>query len=350
MNGANDVSLKKKVLQHLLRIARVFGLFKLARRLTRGQLRILAYHGIAMRDEDDFRGGLFMSPETFKSRMRLLSEQKYPVLDLGEATEQLRNGKLPPGATVITIDDGWAGTAEVMAPVLAAHEFPSTLYLCTYYMQKGTQVFNVTVDYVLWSSTLKTLPVQSIGPVTTEGVNIDDPESRLELSQRLSAYADSMATADERQSLLAQVCKLADVDFDALVQARIGAYMNADEVKSLEQFGMDVQLHTHRHCTPSERESLVSEIEENRRAIAPLSNSKLVHHCYPSGEYSEHQIPWLKDIGIETATTVTPGFNSAKTDRYQLQRFLDWEQISLIEFEAEMSGILELIRRLGIRI
>ena len=106
--GTNGV--KKSILFLILRIAKLLGLFILARRRTLGDLRILCYHGAAIGDESLFRPNLFMTRETFEGRMKFLADHRYPVISLNEAVKGLKNGSLPPAATVITIDDGWYGT------------------------------------------------------------------------------------------------------------------------------------------------------------------------------------------------------------------------------------------------
>jgi hypothetical protein len=51
-------------------------------------------------------------------------------------------------------------------------------------------------------------------------------------------------------------------------------------------------------------------------------------------------------MGIRSAVTCIPGLNDSKTHPYELRRFLDGENITNLEFEAEMSGFLDLCRRL----
>jgi len=51
-------------------------------------------------------------------------------------------------------------------------------------------------------------------------------------------------------------------------------------------------------------------------------------------------------LGIKSAVTCTSGVNDENTHPYKLKRFLDGENISQIEFEAEMCGFLEICRRL----
>src|SRR3546814_7355757 len=102
--------MKRTVLLVILRVAKLTGLFALARLLTAGDLRILCYHGAALRDEHHFRPGLFMGKETFAARMALLARQGYPVIALDIAVAALPTGQWPRGATIVTIDDGWFGT------------------------------------------------------------------------------------------------------------------------------------------------------------------------------------------------------------------------------------------------
>ena len=48
--------------------------------------------------------------------------------------------------------------------------------------------------------------------------------------------------------------------------------------------------------------------------------------------------PSLRAASIATAVTCDYGLNDAATDKYALMRFLDGENVSLLEFEAAVSG------------
>lgn len=75
-----------------------------------------------------------------------------------------------------------------------------------------------------------------------------------------------------------------------------------------------------------------------------------MHLCYPSGEYSPAIWDAMHEAGIVSATTCESGFNYPSTHRFALRRFLDADYYSTIEFEAEMCGFLELMRRLRNRL
>ncbi len=87
------------------------------------------------------------------------------------------------------------------------------------------------------------------------------------------------------------------------------------------------------------------EIDDNRAVLEPIVGRPCDHLCYPSGVYTPDQWPWLEACAIASATTCELGLNDRCTPRFGLRRFLDSETVSEIEFEAEISGFAELIRR-----
>src|SRR5262249_5330720 len=93
-----------------------------------------------------------------------------------------------------------------------------------------------------------------------------------------------------------------------------------------------------------DREAVNSEIAENRRLLEQVVSYPLEHFCYPSGVYGLHQAEWLAALGIKSATTIEPGLNYSDTRRFALRRLVDGGPVSNIEFAAEMSGFMEVVR------
>ncbi len=337
--------MKRKILLLVLYISKACCLFVLSRRLTKGDLRILCYHGAASEDEHKFNACLFISGPTFKQRMAYLSRAGYPVIELGEALRKQKDGCLDPCTTVITVDDGWYGTYRIMAPALSDFGFPATLYIASYYIEKETQVFNVAANYVLWKARDQILDLSEVSDKLSGRYNIADIGQRDEAYAALNTLGESLA-ATARQDLFRRLCTVLKLDWKKIEAQRIVAFMTKDEARQLRSMGVNIQLHTHRHRFRFEQfEQSKREIDENRQALSALSDRPLVHFCYPSGYYNDSQIDHLCRLGVESATTVKPGFNTKETPRYELRRFLDSEAITNIEFEAEMSGFFELIRR-----
>lgn len=340
--------MRKAALTVMLRVAKSIGLFALARRLTASDLRILCYHGGSISDEHRFSPGLFMSKETFSARMHFLAREGYPVLSLDEAVTGLEQGAWPKSATVITIDDGWFGTYKVMAPILREHGFPATLYIASYYLERQTQVFNVAANYALWHAQDRTLNLSEVSVALDGSYRLADAAQRSKARDVLSAFAERLNGAEERQELFRRLCTVLEMDAGEIERERICAFIQTKEARELQERGIDIQLHTHRHRFPTEDFELAkAEIEDNRQALAAVGDQPRRHFCYPSGDYEERQIPWLEPLGIASATTIKAGFTRPGSSPYELRRFLDSERVSPLEFEAEMCGFFELIRRCG---
>jgi peptidoglycan/xylan/chitin deacetylase (PgdA/CDA1 family) len=331
-----------------LRLARASGFFNVARRLTAKRLRILCYHGIALADEANFQPMLFMEASTFRERLDHLARAGYAVLPLGEALERLQSGTLPPAAVAITIDDGWYGTFRHMAPELARFGFPAMLYLSTYYVEKQTQVFNVAAAYALWKARPADLNLSELDPALEGRFALASSADRTEAARRLVVHADGLESSGARQALLMRLYAALRLDFEEVRTRRMFAFMSPDEAASLPAQGVELQLHTHRHRFPADDPTaLAEEIRANRVALSRYASGPFRHLCYPSGEYDRRAFQLLGSLGIESATTTRPGTNTAATPALELRRFLDSEEFSQIRFEAEVSGFLDVIRRIA---
>ena len=328
-----------------LYLARLLGLFALARWLTRSDLRILCYHGASLVDEHEYQPGLFITAATFRQRLRLLAAKRYPVLPLEEALTRLQAGNLPAGATVITIDDGWYGSYSIMGPALKEAKVPATLYMATYYMEKGTQVFNVAASYILWRARSKVLDLSKVHEKLQGIFSLASSSARERAVETLEAWGNIQG-AGERQELLRALCAAVGIDWAQIEQRRQIQFTTPAEAQSLAVDGVSLQLHTHRHRWPRNRRLAEVEIADNRASLARITAQPAVHFCYPSGEYSEEQLPWLEEMGIRSAVTTDRGLARCSSRRLMLPRLLDSETVTLLEFEAELSGFREILRRM----
>lgn len=325
----------------VLTLARACGLFALSRRVTRHDLRILCYHGAALDDEHRFSPGLFMSRDAFAARMALVARHGMTVLTLAEAVERLRAGTLPARPAVITIDDGWTGTGRHMAPVLARHGFPSTLYVSTYYVGRRMPVFNVALDYLLWKTERQGVALDDLGGP----FDLRRSDDRARLRAAACTRAEEIDAAD-RRALLARLCDTLGIDWQEFERRRLFTFMSETELAEVRAQGMDLQLHTHRHrfkgldLVDSRRE-----LTDNAAVLAGVTDAALVHFCYPSGGYDPAQIAVLDALGIVSATTTRRGLARSGDPARELPRLLDSEDISDLEFEAELCGFLDLMRR-----
>lgn len=331
--------------QRVLGVCRTLGLFAIARRLTSGGLRILCYHGISLDDEHAFQPKLFMRADTFRSRMELLSRQGHVVLPLDDALAALDQNRLPPFATVITFDDGWLGTGTQAAPILAQLGFSSTLYVTTHEVVEDIPVLSVALAYLLWRGRNGEIDLGTWFPDESTHA-LSSAQQREQIAERLK----SRLRSEDRNGVMAaleQIATQVGVSWPLFERSSMMRLMTSSQLASLAEQGMSLELHTHSHRMPSdERAAVEDEIRKNRDVLVPIAKRELRHFCYPSGDYDPRHFGWLRALGVRSATTCKAGFTYRNTERMALPRFLDGQNISTVEFEAELSGFLEIMRRL----
>ena len=322
-----------------------FGVGAICSRASRGRLQILGYHGFSFSDEHRFRGKLFMTPDELDRRLGWLKRNRFTVLDLGEAIARLRSGKLKEREIAITIDDGFRGVHALAAPIFAAHAMPATVYVTSYYVLHPNPVFRLALQYMAWKSRRDWIEQDGLLPGLHGRLPLRGPDAELAL-QRVYTRAEAELDESSRVELASRFGARAGVDYDELRESRRLSLMQPDEIRDLARFAIDVQLHTHRHRLPTDREEVARELRANRAVLEPLSSRPLRHFCYPSGAWQVEHWPGLVDAGIESATTCMPGFNRRDEPPLALRRFLDGQDLPVGEFAAEMLAVKDLARRL----
>ncbi|QDT73337.1 Polysaccharide deacetylase [Lacipirellula limnantheis] len=290
--------------------------------------------------------GLFMRPETVRNRLKILTRNSYPVLPLREALQRLNSGTLPSCATVLTYDDGFYGNYKHWSALYEECPLPSTIYVTTYYVIKTTPVFRLAIQYMFLKSTRSELVLDGLPGVTPGLLDLKDVDRKTSCMWELILHAESALNESERVLLGRELGSRLGMSFEQLAMYRGLSLMNFNEIRDLSKRGVDIQLHTHRHRFPPDRECVTQEIKDNRAALEQLVDGPLDHMCYPSGVFSPLQWKWLEQLGVKSATTCEPGLNGSQTPRFALRRFLDAESISEIEFEAELSGFSDVCRRI----
>jgi peptidoglycan/xylan/chitin deacetylase (PgdA/CDA1 family) len=326
--------------------SKLCGLFAVARAVTGGRLRILCYHGVALEDEDAFRPKLFIRPDTLERRLRYLKSMAFPVLPLDSAVERLRYGDLPRCAVALTADDGFYSTYSIMGRLARRLELPFTLYVTSYYVVHQAPIFRLALQYMFWRTTESSLEVCGLGGDLCGARSLETKDERDRTMWELIDFGERKLDENERQALARRVGERLAVDYDHLAEKRKVSLMTPDEIREFAATVGDIGLHTHRHVLPEEEAGAIRELDENRAVLEPIVDRTLKHFCYPSGEWSQAHWPALERAGIGTATTCEAGLNHSETPPFRLRRFLDGENISQIEFESEMSGYTELLRRL----
>ncbi len=337
--------MRKLIKRSALGLLRSAGVFRAVENSSwrRGGVAILCYHGISLADEHEWDPSLYMSPRDFERRLQILKNRRYTVLPLAEAVDRMYARDLPPRSVAITFDDGAHDFYSRAWPLLRSYDFLATVYLTTYYAEYNRPVFNTAASYLLWKARGRVLDGAKLGLGRT--LDLRTGKSRRAAWWGLLADAEADGwDARRKNEFLAALAAAGRVDYCDMLRRRLLHIMTPAEVAELAAAGCDVQLHTHRHRTPLDRDLFLREIRENRERIRAFTGAPAVHFCYPCGVCRPEFVPWLEEEGIVSATTCEPALTRPGAHRLLLPRFVDHANLSALEFEAGISGLTLALR------
>lgn len=314
---------------------------------------IIAYHGISLEDEHLWDPALFMQPDYFRARIELLNKRRCAVLPLDEAIRRLYANDLPENCVALTFDDGYYGFYKVAYPILKEFNFPATVYLTTFYVQYNRPIFDAVCSYLLWKGGRTALDLREITGQDGK-LDISRDATRNAARDYLIGFArQRKLQAEEKDSLAARLACQLRIDYDALCAKRMLSLLNPEEVRQLADEGIDIQLHTHRHRSPCNRQLFGLEVEENWTNILKMTGQmtermtgrQARHFCYPSGIFNDDLRAWLTEMRIVSATTCDPGLASHNSNPLSLPRLVDTTNLSTIEFEGWLTGVAAALPR-----
>lgn len=308
-------------------------------RWRRQRLLILTYHGVSTDDEHLWNGSMYVPREVFRARLETIVKSGCTVLPLAEAITRLYANDLPDRSVAITFDDGNFDFQQNAWPLLKEFGFPATLYLTTFYSHYNKPIYGIFCEYLLWKAQGQTLDLK---PITGRDLQIEltsDAAKRAAFKEIDAFVQAQKSSAEEKSAIAEMLARQLNLDYDALIEKRIMHLLRPEEVTRLAADGADIQLHTHRHRTPLNRELFLREIEDNRQSLQAMTGVCPAHFCYPSGVYDQRFLPWLQEARIVSATTCEMGFASRSSNPLLLPRFLDSAALSPIEFEGWLTGV-----------
>ena len=301
------------------------------------RLVILCYHGISLEDEHHWDPDLYMPQEQFARRMELLERSRCRVLPLAEAVDRLYAHDLPPRSVVLTFDDGFYDFSARALPVLRKHGFPATVYLTTYYCDHQHPIFTVACRYILWKQAGMVKPRD---PSFELDLDLADAEARARTLRSIVEFCqERQLSGREKDCLLKAIARRLEFDYPDFVSRRMLQLLTPLEAAELAREGINFQLHTHRHRTPLDPEEFRAEIEDNRVRLERMTGNCAEHFCYPSGIVQPQFLPWLRQLGIGSATTCDHGLCDTAADPLRLPRYVDTTGATELEFESWITGV-----------
>ncbi|WP_068070766.1 polysaccharide deacetylase family protein [Novosphingobium lentum] len=324
---------------------------------------ILMYHRIAAPAFDPW--GLCVAPDRFADQMAAIKARR-TVMAMDDLVDALAQGTVPPRATAITFDDGYADNATLAKPVLERLGLPATVFLTT---------GNVETGAPFWWDELATLVLGSSDAadveLTVAGLRLSAQWSA-QWSARGSAHGSAHGSAEpamppdvaqwrvgarhpsERQRAYERLwTQLQELDPDQRVAAmdalrgrlapadRAGpppndgpmtASMVHDAVSPLFRFGAHAMHHTPLTALPPEQRR--AEVEGSRAAVSALVGGGAVSgFAYPHGQWNADVRALVGQAGYRWAvTTERKDIDPRRHDVLALPRLAvgDWSGARLL--------------------
>jgi hypothetical protein len=201
------------------------------------------------------------------------------------------------------------------------------------------------IQYLFWKTEQSSFETPDRPWSSAKVVDLRDTQAAHQTTWQIIDYGEVHCDEDQRQEICTEVAAALGLDFAAINSTRGLSLLTLDELCQLDNFGIDVQLHTHRHTFPANKpEQARSELRDNRAVLEKVLGRRLEHFCYPSGDWASTLLPLLAEEGIVSATTCQAGMNDRTTNPLALYRILDDNNMHAIELEAELAGFCELLR------
>src|SRR2546423_8973305 len=119
---------------------------------------ILCYHAI----DPTWRSALAVSPDVFAQHCAWLGRHRR-VASLTEVVGRMNgSARLPPGVSVLTFDDGFAGVHTHAFPLLLQHRLPATMFLVAETLTAGGRPLD-------WGGEPPRQPLANPSPNTAHG-------------------------------------------------------------------------------------------------------------------------------------------------------------------------------------
>lgn len=325
-------------------LSKIIGLFTLSALITRRSVRILCYHGISMEDEHEWFPAFFLSHDKLKRRLDYLKKNNYPIITLDEAIAKVADNSQLDCSIVITADDGFYNNYSILAKELNQREMPAIFYISTYYVVEQTPYFRYVVGYLFFKSKEKSINLKNFN------IGLDDVQLSNKLQVEITVeliieHYEAHVTEEGRLKVLYELGELLKVDMKKIDDVRMFHLMTIDQMKELDQGNIKMGLHTHNHFDLVTPQIADSEIVANQEVFEKDLGRKSHHFCYPRGIWSPNLWPVLEKHQLKSATTSESGVYNSRSSKFEIKRILDSENVSDIEFEAEITGFAFLLRK-----
>lgn len=313
MSGA-ATSLRRAVKETLVRRAYGSGILDTWHRYRNRQaLTVIMYHRVI--DPGDVRWlrcdpEYSLSTELFEQTLLFFRRHYNLVTAEDVLAARHRPSALPEVPLLITIDDGWADTAEFAAPLLERYRCPSLLFVATDVVGRPDAFWQEQLVGAWRSGRLTPTRLAEVWD------EIDADSATRQRAQVLAATRNELAPlreliahlerqpSDRRQAVLA---KLYAVLADPTPQM-----ISLAQLRGLPARGMSLGGHGHSHTPLTDARNPGGEINESRQRLFAATGAYPRTMSFPHGAHTEGLVSQAHDLGYELLFTSRRKLNNAE--------------------------------------
>ena len=318
------------------------------RRKLRGRAVVLTYHRVLPKErsaESFSTDAIVVSPETFRRQMQLL-RRLFTPLSADEFAQALSAGQLPPGACVVTFDDGWYDNLDYALPILRETSVPAVLFVATDYIGTDKCFWQERLSRAL--SAARRIPERSRSLFAEIGAThlLDDALPPAQAKLAIRAIVDRYK-AQPQPEIDALVRKVEELLRDASVTTdgqHPDRFLTWEQVKALDESGLvAIGSHccTHTPLTKLDASAVQAELRRSRDVIRERIGVNPSDLAYPNGDHDAQIATAVKDNGYRCAYTTMRGLVDPAADAFRLRRINIHEQSTASDaaFMSRLAGL-----------
>lgn len=307
------------------KLAKNFGFFSIANKLTSNKLNIILYHGFFSKKNFKSFTNVFMkkfiSSDEFEKHLRLFIRYATPI-----SLENLFfNSEIPKNALIVTIDDGYENNYSIAYPLLKKYRVPATIFLTTGFIDRNNLLWADWVDFIFYRARKIKKSFNYQGKKII--LNLENKKARYLTLERLKKFLKAMP----QSYVLHFLNELQDsmqvkYSWDTMPK---GLYpLKWEQIREMKKSGLiTLGSHTVTHPILSrcKEDDQQYELYESKCRIEKETNEPCYMFAYPNGQindYKKETIELLKKIKYKVALTAEHGYNHRnKNNLFELKRW-----------------------------
>jgi peptidoglycan/xylan/chitin deacetylase (PgdA/CDA1 family) len=325
------------------------GLLRLyLRRKLRGRAVVLTYHRVLPRErsaESFSTDVIVVTPETFRRQMQLL-RRLFTPLSADQFAQALAAGRMPPGACLVTFDDGWYDNLEYALPILRETAVPAVLFVAADYVGSEDGFWQERLSRAL--SVARRIPDRSramfaeLDASHLLDASLTPAQAKLAIGEIIDRYKPR--PQPEIDALVGKVEGLLRDAGASAERRHPDRFLTWDQVKQLGSSGVvAIGSHccTHTPLTKLDAGAVQAELRRSREIIREHTGIDPSDLAYPNGDHDAHIAKAVQDNGYRCAYTTLRGWVEPAADAFRLRRVNIHEQSTASDaaFMSRLAGL-----------